>query len=322
MHGIRRGYRILSPSGKTKYKVESQLGQGSFGTVFKAVKQGTTEVVALKVIDVAPMRNDISMVLNEISVGKVASDVTQNKCPRQHDAFCIEMNQGSHSSRRVIVIVMEYIDGMALGDLITRDFPLTESLAVFVIHEVASALANFHENKLIHRDVKAGNILLSRDGKVFLCDMGVSKILHAENDGTRTISGTPFWMAPEMLSGKSYGEAADIYSLGITCIEMVTSQPPCPTGPVPQPNLILENMRKFRESSTPKLDPCRFSKSFRDLVTRCLANDPRKRPTAREIAQSISQQYFQKIEKGSTGSFMEKQFSYSKCISELLKLNS
>jgi STE20-like kinase len=161
--------------------------------------------------------------------------------------------------------------------------PLTENQIRYVCHEICKGLEFLHKNKVIHRDLKAGNVLLTLDGDVKLADFGVS----AKNKHTLqkrdSFIGTPYWMAPEVVMCETfrdnpYDYKADIWSLGVTLIEFAQMEPP---------NHQMAPMRvllKIQKADPPKLDkPSIWSKEFNDFIAYCLTKDPAQRPNASDL---------------------------------------
>lgn len=164
------------------------------------------------------------------------------------------------------------------------DKPLNEPQIQYVIRETLEALCYLHENCfVIHRDMKAGNILLTENGQVKLADFGVSAKNSSPIQRRYSFIGTPYWMSPEIIACEtdkemSYDFKTDIWSLGVTCIELAEKEPPHNEL---NPNRV---MMKIRKSDSPKLkNPSHWSKNFQEFLTKCLNKNPDERLTAREL---------------------------------------
>ena len=242
------------------------LGEGSFGKVFKAMHHERNQVVAVKVVS---LEEDNGELEREIEL--------LNEC----DHANVVQYYGSFVHQSKLWIVMEYCEGSSLLDVMSAcGRCLTEPQTAAALAACTSALHYLHERRRVHRDIKAGNLLLNSDGVVKLADFGVAAIVGNTLTRRRTVIGTPFWMAPEVITSQrsnpdGYDEIADVWSLGITAIEMAEGQPPhsqvspltaiflIPTLPAPSLS-----------------EPARWSAEFVSCVKRCLVKDPTNRASA------------------------------------------
>ena len=175
-----------------------------------------------------------------------------------------------------LYIVMEYVAGGSVKDILKLRGPIQEIYIPILLREILLALNFLHTEKKIHRDVKAANILLSMDGQVKLADFGVAAKVTESVSKRNSFVGTPYWMAPEVISQSNYDAKADIWSLGITSIEMATGNPPYYS--IPPINALF----KIQTDPPPSLDNS-FSASFRDFVGQCLQKDMNLRPSAESL---------------------------------------
>ncbi|TVY54650.1 Serine/threonine-protein kinase svkA [Lachnellula cervina] len=251
-------------AGASQYTVLHELGSGSFGTVYKAIDKTTGEIVAIKHIDLESTDEDIQDIQSEISILSSCTSpyVTQYKASflRGHKLW----------------IVMEFLGGGSGLDLL-KPGNLNEAHVAIICRELLLGLEYLHQEGKIHRDVKAANVLLSTSGKVKLADFGVATQLTNIKSQRNTFVGTPYWMAPEVIQEAGYDYKADIWSLGITALELINGGPPH-ADVHPMKVLFL-----IPKQSAPRLEGSQYSREFKDFIAQCLVKDCDRRPSAKEL---------------------------------------
>lgn len=261
------------PNNSTSYTLISRIGHGAFATVHKAAvksgpKAGTD--VAVKIIELEDFPDS--------SLEDIRRELQMMRMCRHENVIAYHV---AFPAKRQMWLVMPLLVGGSCANVIrTRQSSggfEDEGVIAYILRETAKAIKYFHDNMQIHRDLKAGNILLSGEGKVFLSDFGVAAPL-LDVKKRQSFVGTPCWMAPEVLEQTGgYDYKADIWSFGITAIELAH-------GEAPYQRLHPWKVIKIIiEKDPPRLDKRRWDSVFANLIESCLQKDPKKRPNMADI---------------------------------------
>ncbi len=248
-----------------KYELISKIAQGGMGTLYKARHPTLDRVVLLKKLTLQGGAQSVERFRREASL---MMDFKNERIVQVHDHF---QEGGSW------FIVEEYVDGISLDALLRRERYLSFDAAALILREICAALQYAHDKKVIHRDIKPGNVILSRDGQVKLVDFGIATALGERSDGlTRegTILGTPAYIAPEQIDdASSVDRRADIYSLGVVLYEMITGRTPFPGTFTAE---TFQLIHKGRYVAARRLNPT-ASRLLARISRTCMRVKPRRR---------------------------------------------
>jgi eukaryotic-like serine/threonine-protein kinase len=258
-----------TPANVGEYDVLEKIAEGGMGAVFKARSRATGELVAIKVLPPTTARNPVLLKRFEHEY-RAAAALDHPHIVRALD-FC---GTGPNP-----FLVMEYVDGQSLGAKIDHEGPMPEDQAIRIIAQVCQGLHRAHKQKLIHRDVKPDNILVTADGIAKLTDLGLVKIADEELNLTKTGRGlgTPNYMAPEQFrDAKNADVRCDIYSLGATLYSLLTGE--TPFGKVGPLECWLRKQRN--ELPAPRDVNPAISERVSWAVMRAMSGDPAARPAS------------------------------------------
>jgi eukaryotic-like serine/threonine-protein kinase len=247
-----------------RYEIDTVLGQGGMARVFKGNDRVLNRTVAVKVLS-PQFANDEQFVARFRREAQAAAALNHPNIVSVYD---------TGSQGEVHYIVMEYVEGRTLRDIIRAEGPLLPERAMEIAEAVANALADAHEAGLVHRDIKPGNIMVTREGEVKVMDFGIARTTTGDTlTQTASILGTASYLSPEQAQGESVDARSDIYSVGCVLYEMLTAGAPF-TGDSP----VAIAYKHVRENPVP---PSRsnpdVSSALEAVVMKCMAKNPANR---------------------------------------------
>ncbi|KAM3539192.1 hypothetical protein ARSEF1564_007883 [Beauveria bassiana] len=262
----------------TSYQKHKKVGQGASGSVYVAtirstavgvarqlvLKKGSKARVAIKEMNLARQQRKEAL-LDEISIMK---EGRHKNVINFLDAFLVNEN-------RMLWVVMDYMDGGALIDVIDNNSTISERHIATLCRETCRGLQHLHSKQIVHRDIKSDNVLIDSRGNVKITDFGYCAKLTARRSKRATLVGTTYWMAPEVVKQKRYGYKVDVWSLGIMAIEMAEAEPPY---------MDMEPMRALYLIATgvtpPLRAPHKHGALLKQFLATCLVVDASRRATS------------------------------------------
>lgn len=255
------------------------IGKGSFGRVYLAFNVGTGEVIAVKQVEIPKTASDL---LNEHQHDMVESLYSEIMMLRDldHENIVQYLGYGHDETEGMIHIFLEYVSGGSVASRLALQGAFDEPLTTYFTRQICAGLEYLHARHILHRDIKAANILVEVDGVCKISDFGLSKKNDYEEaydvNSRMSLRGSIYWMAPEVVKNEPYSAKVDIWSLGCTVLEMLTSERPWISL-----NQIaaLYNLGKLNAPALPD----NISNCAKDFLKQCFIIDPVKRPTATEL---------------------------------------
>ena len=254
-------------------EVLNKIGKGSSCYVYKARDKKTDEIFALKQ---SLSKDNDSIFKKEIMIYRLFN----NESPyiiKYYDCF----KSKNEENKKCLYLQLEYCQYGSIRDIIKhakkKNIEMTENEISSVIYMVLLGIKFIHDKKLVNRDIKGRNILITKEGEVKLCDFGICRFYH--KDKMKEIrGGSPYWMAPEILKKEEYNQNIDIWALGITCIELAEYEPPYSEFSTTD---VIKQIIKYPPKGL--TNPKKWSKEFNDFVKQCLILDKNRRPMSDEL---------------------------------------
>uniref|UniRef100_A0A674MF08 Mitogen-activated protein kinase kinase kinase 3 n=1 Tax=Takifugu rubripes TaxID=31033 RepID=A0A674MF08_TAKRU len=262
-----------APSAPMTWRRGKLLGQGAFGRVYLCYDVDTGRELAAKQVQFDPESPETS---KEVSALECEIQLLKNL---RHERIVQYYGCLRDHAEKTLTIFMEYMPGGSVKDQLKAYGALTENVTRKYTRQILEGMSYLHSNMIVHRDIKGANILRDSVGNVKLGDFGASKRLQTicmSGTGIRSVTGTPYWMSPEVISGEGYGRKADVWSLGCTVVEMLTEKPPWAEYEA------MAAIFKIATQPTNPLLPSHVSVQARDFMS-CIFVEAKHRPSAEEL---------------------------------------
>ena len=220
------------------------LGQGAYGTVFLGLNLDTGELMAVKQLDTTEVsEKELAALENELRM-LIAGDRSDNNTESVLSHPNIVRYLGLERSKNTLSIFLEFVPGGSIRSLIDKFGALQEPLVRVYARQLLLGLEYLHRNSIAHRDIKGANVLITNEGVAKLADFGCSTYqimgeTEGSSNGHNTMTGTTIYMSPEVMAEKKYGRKSDVWSLGITLVEMARGKPPFRTAAAAIPTLFI-----------------------------------------------------------------------------------
>lgn len=267
---------------RIKWRKGDLIGMGANGRVYLGLEEDTGAIIAVKEIlfGTNADREELEQMQEEIELLRTLS----------HPNIVTYLGTDVSDDGQTLFIFTEWVPGGSIQALVTKFGRLPEAIVRKYVAQLLVGLTYLHERQVIHRDIKAANILVDDRGNIKLADFGSSKRMESQNnsqpprDDTKnhSLRGTPYFMAPEVITQSGYGRKADIWSVGCTILQMVTGQPPWKSLQCATPAAL---MFHIANASDPPPMPDTLTPDLRAMLLSCFQRDVEKRPSAAQLLQ-------------------------------------
>ncbi|KAG9477557.1 mitogen-activated protein kinase kinase kinase 2 [Eleutherodactylus coqui] len=262
-----------SPRAPSNWRLGKLLGQGAFGRVYLCYDADTGRELAVKQVQFDPDSPETSKEVNALECEiQLLKNLLHERIVQYYG--CLRDSQ-----EKTLSIFMEYMPGGSIKDQLKAYGALTEFVTRKYTRQILEGVHYLHSNMIVHRDIKGANILRDSSGNVKLGDFGASKRLQTiclSGTGMKSVTGTPYWMSPEVISGEGYGRKADIWSVGCTVVEMLTEKPPWAEF-----EAMAAIFKIATQTTNPQL-PANVSDHTRDFLKRIFV-EAKLRPSSEEL---------------------------------------